>query len=165
MAKRPPIPYFNSNYRVTGPYFNKHQERMFVTITHISDGTKTQKTYAKYLMENHLKRFLSKEETVDHIDRNKLNDCIENYRIVSPSEHGKGDAPRVKLVRTSCVWCSTEIVRSGRHMRTQASLGTAGPFCGAVCRGKYGASISHGGDRLPVQKAVESEYYYIDKKI
>lgn len=83
------LPYFDLTYRVTGPYLNKHQVRYFVTITHLPTGKKTQKTYAKYLMENHLGRQLHKTEEVDHIDRNSMNDVLENLQIFSLSEHQK----------------------------------------------------------------------------
>lgn len=43
--------------------------------------------YARYLMSVKLGRFLSKDETVDHIDENKLNDKIENLQILSREEN------------------------------------------------------------------------------
>ena len=35
-------------------------------------------SYPKYLIEVHLDRYLEKEETVDHIDGNFLNNVISN---------------------------------------------------------------------------------------
>lgn len=159
-----PLPHFNIDLRVTGPYLNKKQGRRFVTITNESTGIKTQKTYAKYLMEIHLGRELSKEETVDHIDRDKLNDTLRNFRVVGSSQHISEDQKIAKVIDTSCVICSCAIQRRASHMRTKAKRNQAGPFCGPSCRGKYAATVTHGGDKLPAQPAVETEFYYPVKK-
>jgi hypothetical protein len=159
-----PLPHFNIDLRVTGPYLNKKQGRRFVTITNTSTGKITQKTYAKYLMEIHLGRELSKEETVDHIDRDKLNDALLNFRVVSQSEHTVDDNIRARKVKTACALCGVEMERTPSQMRTHAARNHAGPFCGAVCRGTYGASVGHAGQRLPTQPAVQTEYYYPIKK-
>ncbi len=142
------LPHFNCDLRITGPYLNKVQNRRFVTITNVITNKKSQKTYAKYLMEIHLGRELSKKETVDHIDRNKLNDVIGNLQILSPSEHSILDNKRAINLTISCAWCGTNIITSARKLRAQHIQKCAGPFCGAVCRGKYGASISHGGKKI-----------------
>jgi hypothetical protein len=158
------LPHFNNDLRITGPYLNKTQGRRFVTITNLSSGIRTQKTYAKYLMEVHLNRELSKIETVDHIDRDKLNDTIDNYRIVSPGQHATEDNIRAADTKVICPICKVKFMKSPNEMRFHSKRNHAGPFCGAVCRGKYGASVGHTGKRLPVQPAVKTEYYYPEKK-
>ena len=41
-------------------------------------------SYARYLMSVHLKRLLNKDEHVDHINNDKLDDRIENLQILTP---------------------------------------------------------------------------------
>lgn len=43
--------------------------------------------FARYLVSTNLKRFLTKDEEVDHIDNNKMNDVIENLQILSRDEN------------------------------------------------------------------------------
>lgn len=154
------LPYFDPNVNVWGPYLNTKQNRRFVTICNKQTGKTTQKTYAKYLMEVHLGRELGRDETVDHIDRDKLNDVIGNLQILSPKEHAKADSKTVNLVEVNCAWCNEKFHRSPRFMRMRASCNQAGPFCSGSCRGKYGASLQNGGKRLPAQEAIQSTYSY-----
>lgn len=157
--------YFDSNIKVYGPYFNKKQKRNYATYID-SSGKKTQKTYAKYLMEQHLGRHLSRDEEVDHIDRNKMNDVISNLQILSREEHNKIDAKRVKNIEVQCAWkgCAIMLVKTPRQMRIHNKRGHAGPFCGAVCRGKYGKMVQETKEKLPIQKSYDNEYFYLDKK-
>lgn len=46
-------------------------------------------SYARYLMSVKLGRILRDDEHVDHIDNNKLNDCIDNLQILSSKENIK----------------------------------------------------------------------------
>jgi len=46
-------------------------------------GIKTTTAYARYLLAVKLGRFLTKDETVDHIDNDKTNDSIDNLQILS----------------------------------------------------------------------------------
>jgi len=43
----------------------------------------------RLVMENHIGRFLTKNEVVHHKDENTLNNSIENLQIMTPSEHVK----------------------------------------------------------------------------
>lgn len=45
--------------------------------------------YHRYLMENYLGRKLNKNETIHHINRIKTDNRIENFLIVTNSEHHK----------------------------------------------------------------------------
>lgn len=75
--KYPYNEHWRKGYTVTNPegrktliLFNKRNER-----------TSTQ--YARYLMAVKLGRYLTPEETVDHIDGNKQNDSIDNLQILT----------------------------------------------------------------------------------
>lgn len=156
------LPYFNKNILVTGPYLNKKQGRKFVTTINQTTGKRTQKTYAKYLMEIHLNRELSSDETVDHIDRNKLNDVISNYQILDRANHTAIDAKRVDLVHLPCAWCKGDTVRKPRDLRSR-SKNRAGPFCSSKCKGEYGASVQNGGTKLPLQPHIPSSFSFKKK--
>lgn len=162
----PVLEYFDKNISVSGPYFNKKQKRNFATYRNLTTGKKTQKTYAKYLMEQHLGRELLKDEEVDHIDRIKTNDVIVNLQILKPGEHSSIDSKRAKHITQVCglPGCENLITRSPKKSRDQKRKGFAGPFCGATCRGKYGKMVQETGEKLPTQEAFDSEYYYLDKK-
>jgi len=94
-------------------------------------------------MEQFLKRTLSKEECVDHIDRNKLNDVIENLQILNRSNHSSLDAKRAKVVLLNCISCSAVMSRRASQVKANSKKGKAGPFCKS-CGGKYGTEVQNG---------------------
>jgi hypothetical protein len=46
-------------------------------------------SWARWNMIQHLKRNLTDDECVDHIDNDPLNDSIENYQILSVAENAR----------------------------------------------------------------------------
>lgn len=147
-----------------GPYLGKDgRRRMWVTY---QDNSKKIITYARFLMEEKIGRILLPEETVDHIDRNKLNDTIGNLRIVDRIQHVIDDSKRVRLVSIACVRCGKMAKKRGRDLQHNAKLKKAGPFCGRSCAGKYGQEVQVGGKKLPAQKGIpieNREYFLKDK--
>ena len=157
------LTHYDPTIKVNGPYLNRTQNRKFVQYVY-ADKRKRVITYAKYLMEQLLKRELSSEEEVDHIDRNKLNDVIENLQILNKNIHIILDAKRAKLVEIECVRCHKKCMKKTSSLRSNSKSGYAGPFCGKKCTGEYGADIKYSVlIKLPIQPSVESEYYYLDK--
>jgi hypothetical protein len=75
-------------YKVFGPYKRKDFRKVII-LQHIE--TKKLKTisYPKYIMKCHLKRYLSDDETIDHIDNNCANNNLENLQILSRVENAK----------------------------------------------------------------------------
>ncbi len=65
----------------------------------------------RLLMEQKIGRLLTKQEHVDHINRNRLDNQIENLQILDPVMHGKKDA----------VWGQPNVVclncKKGFHIR------------------------------------------------
>ena len=93
-------------------------------------------------MEQKLGRELDPEtETVDHIDRDKTNNNIENLCIKPRPLHAAEDALRVRRVKIKCVRCGKTAYRNGRYIDHNAKQGKAGPFCSRYCSGKYGAEV------------------------
>jgi hypothetical protein len=131
----------------------------------VGDGKKTTISYPKWLMEQHLGRKLLPNETVDHINRDKTDDRIENFRIITRSKHTSEDNPRVKPVEIMCVWCGIKAFKSARDLRGNSKQGKAGPFCSKSCSGKYGAELQNNRTKeLEAQPTAISEYYYLEKK-
>jgi hypothetical protein len=152
------------NHTIYGPYTN-NENRRFVIIINNLDKTRKSLAYAKYLMELHLSRYLSSEETVDHIDRDKTNDVLSNLRVIDKSTHLKEDLKHVKPITVICIGenCNKELTRQAKDIRGNSKKGNAGPFCKS-CASKYGDKLRKGlVDKLPPQSSVESEYYYLDK--
>lgn len=152
-----------SNVVVYGPYTRKDNRKHVVIYWSAEDRRQTV-SYPKWLMEQHLGRILSVDETVDHINRNFRDDRIENFKILNRAVHTSLDNKRVLPSDCVCVYCGKEAQKVTRDRRGNAKQGKAGPFCSRSCAGKYGAELQNGRiDKLPVQEAPESIYYKIDK--
>lgn len=67
-----------NDYLIYGPY--DHNNRLRLVMVNKVTGKKTSISYAKYLMEVHLGRYLKSDETVDHIDNDYTNNHISNLR-------------------------------------------------------------------------------------
>lgn len=81
--------------KLSGPYLNKRTGRLFV-IGKNHKGFLTTMSWARYLMQEYIGRELTQEETVDHINRDKTDDRLENLQILTRSEHAKKDNWRSK---------------------------------------------------------------------
>lgn len=85
-------------------------------------------SYARYLMSVNLKRFLKKEEQVDHIDEDKTNDVLDNLQILSIAENNK---KHIKIkektqqqVEISCPVCKNRFIkRRGATQLVQSLFG------------------------------------------
>ena len=81
---------YGANLVVYGPYKRKQDGRRIVVIY---DGTRrTTKLYAKVKLEIKIGHILSKDETVDHIDKNPFNDKFSNLRMLSREKNARRSA-------------------------------------------------------------------------
>lgn len=113
----------------------------------LKNGKKTTSiSYPKYLMEKYLHRNLSENETVDHIDRNPLNNNLSNLRIIDRKKHCKEDAIYNKDVIVKCAYCGKEFTIKGSKIsdRTRPDRINTGYFCSKSCSGKYGTDVQNG---------------------
>lgn len=117
-----------------GPYMNREHRR--IVIVRLPTGKKKTMSYARYLMEIHLDRYLSKDETVDHIDNNKLNNKIENLQLLSRAENIIKSIIPAPLTTLNCKHCGREFKRSLRAYWRSKEQGIDGPFCSKICIGK-----------------------------
>ena len=145
-------------HTVSGPYLRK-DNRKIVSLY----GNKISKTisYPKALVEVHLNTRLREDDTVDHKDRNKQNDSIENLVVRRRKEHCKLDAVYVEVKDMNCSWCSKKIKLS-RGQHDTRSLNKAGPFCSRSCSGHYGKSIQLGATPTKRQ-TIHKRYYQLEK--
>src|SRR5271165_1183752 len=152
--------------KVYGPYLRPSDGRQIVIIKDDNGKTRTV-SYPKYILEQHLGRPLNPEtETVDHINRDKNDNDINNLRLVERSQHSKDDTRRVKLVKFKCSLCNKDFERSPRLVRDKSKKGVTGIFCSRQCAGRYSRKVQLGLiEKFPVQPYVESEYYRNIKNI
>lgn len=86
-------------YLVNGPYQHENGRR-FVILTRGKYIRKTT-SYARYLMEKHLKRLLTDLEEVDHINNDYRDDRLENLQVISKLANIR-KSPRRK--KTHCIY-------------------------------------------------------------
>lgn len=146
---------------VLGPYHRKDgRQHIVLNNENASKGTKGKTktiSYPKALKEIELGRVLVSGETVDHHDRNFNNNLPDNLKVKILATHASEDARRVKVEPLDCPECGTSFVPS-KDQRNSHNTEIAGPFCGKVCSGKYGARVQNGGNRLGRGKIVKTYY-------
>lgn len=109
---------YNEHY-IAG-YLNTNSEPRRVVLLVDKDKKQSSTSYARYLMSCHLKRFLSKDEHVDHIDNNRMNDVIENLQILTLQENNK-KGKRRKWIKYVCNGCGE--VKEKEHSKSHLSKG------------------------------------------
>lgn len=130
---------FSAHYKCGYLNTNKEPRRVISLIAH--NGKRTSVSYARYLMACNLKRYLTKDEHVDHIDNNKLNDVIENLQILSPKENNqkRNKALGIKLaddIELICPVCKKVFHRCSRNTKHKLQKGKS-PCCSRKCGGIY----------------------------
>ena len=107
----------NSENRKTVILFNNSKNRSSVS-------------YARYLMAITLKRYLTENEHVDHIDNNKTNDLIENLQILTPKENNqKAFLKGETLFEFKCPVCKKIFKLTARQSHRKE------PCCSRKCGG------------------------------
>lgn len=84
----------------------------------------------RYVMSLHIGRVLEKNEVVHHINGDRLDNEIENLKILSPGEHAVLHRPP-KYIDLQCDQCGNGFRR--RPGRINGKL----HFCSKVCSGRY----------------------------
>ena len=107
------------------------------------DGDRRVMSYPKYLMEVHIGRYLTDEETVDHIDYNPKNNDISNLRIVKRSTHASEDAKRLVLQEFTCPYCGNKFTLTPKQLhnrlmnqKRKGREDMTGPYCSKSCASK-----------------------------
>jgi hypothetical protein len=144
--------------KIYGPYVSKKDNRLRIVAVD-SNGKKTTVSYPKYLMEKHLNRHLTDDETVDHIDCDVQNNEISNLRVLKRSEHASIDVIRLSTQEFKCPMCKGNFSLDGRKLHDSVinrRKNKAGPFCSRQCAGKYGKNVQDGLNKLNVQTITPS---------
>ena len=120
-------------------YLNTNKEPRRVVSLISNDGSRTSVSYARYLMSCELKRYLNKDEQVDHIDNDKMNDSVKNLQILSHTENNikKNVFYGIKLkddVELLCPVCDTRFKRPARNVEHKVKAGKK-PCCSRRCGG------------------------------
>ena len=123
--------------RVYGPYSRKQDKRKHVIIIY-DDGTRQTLSYPRYLMEQHLGRKLTSEETIDHINEDCTDDRIENLQLLTREENASKSAivHPAKIYMFICPECGIETSKLLSVVNHNRAQGKAGPFCSKRCAGK-----------------------------
>lgn len=161
------LPHFDPNKVVTGTYDCRADKRLVVNVRDIAAKKSIQQLYSRYIAEQCLGRYLSSEEEIDHIDRDRYNDSYQNLRIVSKSQNVKDDQKRIANteVEIQCIECGIKIIRHIRNVNDNIDRGKVGPFC-RPCGGRYGTDVQKGIQKIyPVMEKLKVEYIYNDKVI
>lgn len=149
-----------SNYKIYGPYTRKDGRQHIVCVDLESKIRKTV-SYPKYVVEIHLGRYLNKDETIDHIDRNYLNNELSNLRVISRAQHSSEDAIKNENVTVHCAFCGREFQIAGSKItqRNRIDKGNTGYFCSKHCSGLYGKQVQETGIKLPIKERIKPNKY------
>jgi hypothetical protein len=119
-------------------YLNINKEPRRVVLLVDKNRKYTSTSYARYLMSCHLKRYLNKDEHVDHIDNDKLNDVVENYQLLTLQENNK-KGKRSKWVKYKCYGCGKvfEKIHSQSHLNGFKHFSSCSLKCSNIIKSKY----------------------------
>ena len=103
--------------KIYGPYTRK-DGRKHVVIIH-DDGRRQTKSYPRLLMEQHLGRELTEDETVDHTNNDFTDDRIENLQILSLADNASKAmlGREAKMYQFSCPCCGKEAFKAFRQVK------------------------------------------------
>jgi hypothetical protein len=122
---------WNHGYLLT----NREGRQILVLFNDKNIRTTTQ--YARYLLGVKLGRFLTKNETVDHIDNDKTNNSIDNLQILTISENIR-KSNKLSNVTLVCPICKTTFIRTHSQLRGRRNRANNNLICcSRSCGGKW----------------------------
>jgi len=108
-------------------------------ILYNSNKDRTTVSYARYLYETSINKFLPPNVIVDHIDGNQLNDDLTNYQVISITENiikaNKQNNTTQQLVELKCGTCGNIFIKPRNH--THLVIKKNSTYCSRKCSGKH----------------------------
>ncbi|MCA9750206.1 MAG: HNH endonuclease, partial [Romboutsia sp.] len=121
-------------------YVNINKEPRRVVLLVNFNNEKTSTSYARYLLSCELGRFLNKDEHVDHINGDKLDDRVENLQILSQKENNLKRIKELNLetkdIELICPVCNKMFTKKRKNVITKLNRGKT-PTCSRQCGGKW----------------------------
>ena len=111
-------------------YVNINKEPRRVATLRKPDGTMISMSYAKYLYTSYYKCDINKDDNIDHINGNKLDDRIENLQVISGKYNRQKDHKKKEMLMLICPVCGKEFLYEKRNLSSHSN-----PCCSRKCGG------------------------------
>ena len=111
-------------------YININKEPRRVATLRKSDGTMISMSYAKYLYNSYYKCDINKDDNIDHINGNKMDDRIENLQVISGKYNRQKDHKKKEMLMLICPVCGKEFLYEKRNLSSHPN-----PCCSRKCGG------------------------------
>ena len=111
-------------------YININKEPRRVATLRKSDGTMISMSYAKYLYTSYYKCDINKDDNIDHINGNKMDDRIENLQVISGKYNRQKDHKKKEMLMLICPVCGKEFLYEKRNLSSHPN-----PCCSRKCGG------------------------------
>lgn len=136
---------YNTRWKYGYLATNKEGRPTLTLYNNSKDRSATQ--YARYLLSVKLGRFLTKNETVDHIDGDKTNNALSNLQILSSADNTRKSHKKEDYVLI-CPVCKKAFVRkrtqvSGKQKKIKIKNGElcCSRHCGGIFGHKHGPIV------------------------
>lgn len=155
------------DYKLVNVYIRNYDLRIKVYLRNIKTNEIIRMSYPKYLMECHLNRYLNEDETVDHIDKNPLNNIISNLQVLKRKEHNILDAKRVKECFFICPICNKKFSLSKGKLNSvlfklKQIPNYTGPYCSKKCM--YISQTFKNKEKSKYFNNIKKEYYTLKEE-
>ena len=111
-------------------YVATNKEPRRVATLRKPNGEMTSMSYAKYLYTSYYKCDISKEDQIDHINGDKMDDRIENLQIILQHYNNLKDKKHKEMVECICPICGTHFLLEKRNLPFKNN-----PCCSRKCGG------------------------------
>lgn len=143
-------------YTCYGPYIRKDGRQHVVLINRQNvDKQRITVSYPKYIVERYLNRYLTEDETIDHIDGNFSNNSLSNLRIVSRKLHAKSHTKHRKEFIKHCVICNKIFRTNNNNLITCSSKSCRGKCAHINGHNKGNSFIREKNEYLSYRSLVE----------
>lgn len=127
----------------SGYIVNSRDGRKTLILYNNTNKSRSSTQYARYLLAVKLGRFLTKNETVDHIDGDKTNNSVDNLQILSIGDNIRKSQKKDDYVLV-CPVCKKRFIRPHSHPSVRGKIKKERLIKGELCCSrKCGGIYSH----------------------